>query len=68
MKGLIPDARSSKSVSKMPMKIKKSANADSQLDKFKAMAKELEADGDEKSFNKTLKQIVLPKNKAANKG
>ena len=29
-----------------------------QSEKFKAMAKELEADGDEKSLDKTLKQLA----------
>ena len=29
----------------------------SQSEKFKAMAKELQADGDEKKFDKTLKKI-----------
>jgi hypothetical protein len=29
----------------------------SQSEKFKAMAKEVEADGDEKAFDKTLKKI-----------
>ena len=37
-----------------------------QSEKFKAMAKELEADGDEKSFDKSLKSIATPK--AASKG
>ena len=38
-----------------------------QSDKFKAMAKELEADGDEKSFDKTLGEIAKapPPKKAA---
>lgn len=39
----------------------------SQLDKFKAMAKELEADGDEKKFDKLLKVVAPAKKKPASK-
>ena len=43
-----------------------SSMAKAQSDKFKAMAKELGADSDEKSFDKTLKAISKPKGKPAN--
>ena len=33
----------------------------SQSNKFKAMAKEVEADGDEKAFDKTLKNLAKTK-------
>ena len=36
-----------------------------QSDKFKSMSKELGADSDEKSFDKTLKAIATPKDKPA---
>ena len=36
----------------------------SQSDKFKAMAKEIEADGDEKAFDKLLKVVTPTKKKA----
>ena len=39
----------------------------SQADKFKAMAKELEADSDEKSFDKTLSKIAKNPPKDTNK-
>jgi hypothetical protein len=34
-----------------------------QSEKFKAMAKELEADGDEKSFDEKLKKMVITQKK-----
>ncbi len=40
----------------------------SQSDKFKAMAKEIEAEGDEKSFGKMLKAVAPAKKKPASKG
>ncbi|MEO9167203.1 MAG: hypothetical protein ABI230_02245 [Aestuariivirga sp.] len=39
----------------------------SQSDKFKAMAKELEADGDEKAFDKVLKAVSPAKKNSASK-
>ena len=41
----------------MPKLREKVESNQPQVDKFKAMAKELEADGDEKSFDRTLKKI-----------
>ncbi len=38
-----------------------------QSDKFKAMAKEVEADGDEKAFDKVLKAMAPAKKKAESK-
>jgi len=39
----------------------------SQSDKFKAMAKEVGADGDEKAFDKVLESVALDKKKPITK-
>ena len=44
------------------------AKFQSQSDKFKAMAKEVEADGDEKAFDRLLQVVTAAKKKTARKG
>jgi|GEM_PF-6233310 len=51
------------------MNVKKTPKekSQSQSDKFKAMAKEVEAVGDEKAFDKVLKSVALDKKKPTTK-